>query len=373
MNDLFDIPAEVTYLNCAYMAPQLVSVTEAGVVALRRKAHPWTISPADFFDGPNRLRDAFASLTGVDAEGVAVVPSVSYAMSTAAANLPLRAGQAVLLLADEFPSNTYPWWEAAARAGGEVLTVPRPPDDDWTAALLARIDERVGIVAVPHCHWTDGGLVDLVAVSAACRAIGAALAVDATQSLGALPFDAAAVQPDVLVAAGYKWLLGPYSLSLAWYAPELRDGRPLEHSWITRKGSDDFAGLVGYVAEFQPGARRFDVGETSNFALVPMLLTALDQVTAWGADTIQATTRELTDRLVKRAAPLGFTAPPAHLRAGHLVGLRARSGFASDLPTRLAAANVHVSVRGNAIRVSPHLYNDPTHIDHLVSVLATAV
>lgn len=371
--DLFDIPAGVTYLNCAYMAPQLRSVTAAGEAALRRKAHPWTITTPDFFDGPERLRTAFAALTGLDAEGVAVVPAASYAMSTAAANLPVRPGRSVLLLAGQFPSNVYPWWETAAWAGGEVVTVPRPPDDDWTAALLARLDERTGVVAVPNCHWTDGGLVDLVAVGAACRAVGAALAVDATQSLGALALDAAAVQPDVLVAAGYKWLLGPYSLGLAWYAPDLRAGRPLEHSWITRKGSEDFASLVDYVDGYQPGARRFDVGETSNFALVPMLLAALDQIAAWGVDSIQATTRRLTDRLVERAAPLGFAAAPADLRAGHLVGLRAQAGFAPDLPARLAAADVHVSVRGDAVRVAPHLYNEAADIDRLLEVLATAV
>ncbi len=371
--DLFDIPAGVTYLNCAYMAPQLTSVTAVGETAVRRKARPWTIAPADFFAGPDRLRAAFAALIGLDGEGVALVPAVSYAMATAAANLPLGPGQTIVLLAGEFPSNVYPWRDLAAQAGGEILTVPRPPDRDWTTALLANIDERTGIVAVPHCHWTDGGLVDLVTVGAAAREAGAALAVDATQSLGALPFDAHAIQPDVLVAAGYKWLLGPYSLGLAWYAPWLRSGRPVENSWMTRKGSEDFASLVDYLDEYQPGARRFDVGETSNFALVPMLLAALTQIGEWGVESIQSTTRQLTDRLAERAAPLGFRAAPTALRAGHLLGLRAETAFAPDLPDRLAAANIHVSVRGDAIRVSPHLYNDATDIDRLIDVLATAV
>ena len=95
---------------------------------------------------------------------------------------------------------------------------------------------------------------------------------------GALGFDAGEVRPDYVVCAGYKWLLGPYSLGFLWAAPEHRDGRPIEYNRIARAGSEDFARLVDYRDEYQPGARRFDVGERSNFILVPMLNAALDQI-----------------------------------------------------------------------------------------------
>jgi selenocysteine lyase/cysteine desulfurase len=76
----------------------------------------------------------------------------------------------------------------------------------------------VAIGALPHCHWIDGGLLDLVAIGARCREVGSALVVDATQSLGALPLDLAAVRPDYLVRPDYKWLLGPYSLGYLYVA-----------------------------------------------------------------------------------------------------------------------------------------------------------
>lgn len=113
------------------------------------------------------------------------------------------------------------------------------------------------------------------------------------------------------------------------------------------------------------------MGEASHFVLAPMLLASLAQIAEWTPAAIQSTVRVLTDRLVERSAPLGFRA--AAVRAGHLVGLRAVHGFAPDLPARLAAAGVYVSVRGDAVRVSPHVYNDPADIDRLVEVLATAV
>ncbi|HKB49188.1 MAG TPA: aminotransferase class V-fold PLP-dependent enzyme, partial [Ktedonobacterales bacterium] len=242
--DLFEIPDDVAYLNCAYMSPLLRAARAAGEAALARKSQPWRITPHDFFADSEAARGLFAELIGADADGVALIPAASYGLAIAAANLPIREGQRILVLEDQFPSNVYVWRDLAARAGAVVETVPRPADFDWTAALLERIDERTAIVAVPHCHWTDGSLVNLVRVGERVRAVGAALVVDATQSLGAAPLSVGEVRPDFLVAATYKWLLGPYSMGFLYAAPEWRDGRPLEFNWIAREGSEDFAGLV---------------------------------------------------------------------------------------------------------------------------------
>ncbi|MGH2484903.1 MAG: aminotransferase class V-fold PLP-dependent enzyme, partial [Ktedonobacterales bacterium] len=208
--NLFEIPDEVAYLNCAYMSPLLRAARAAGQEAVARKSRPWRVTPADFFAEAETARALFAELIGADAEGVAIVPSASYGVGVAAANLPLLPGQRVVLLAEQFPSNVYPWQDLAERSGAAVVTVPRPLTGEWTPALLERIDERTAIVALPHCHWTDGSLVDLARVGERARAVGAALVVDATQSVGAFPLDIARVRPDFLVSATYKWLLGPY-------------------------------------------------------------------------------------------------------------------------------------------------------------------
>jgi selenocysteine lyase/cysteine desulfurase len=375
---LFDLPDDVAYLNCAYMAPQLRAVTAAGRAAVVAKAQPWTIAPADFFTGPQQVREAFAALIGGDADGVAIVPSVSYAMATAAVNLPVGPGDRIVVLAEQFPANVYPWRALAARRGAGITTVVRPADDDWTGAVGATIDGRTAVVAVPHCHWTDGGLLDLGEVRAACDAVGAALVIDATQSLGAIPLTVdggtGSARPDVLVSAGYKWLLGPYSLGFAWYAPHLRDGVPIEESWSARAGSEHFAGLVDYADGYQPGARRYDVGEVANFVLLPMALAALTQISDWGIDRIALTLRQRTDAIVGRAAELGLTAAPRDLRAPHLLGLRLPPGIDPGVvAAALAARGVHVSVRGRSVRVSPHLWTTQTDLDRLHDALATAI
>lgn len=93
---LFDLPAEVAYLDCAYMSPQLRAVTAAGLAAVRRKAAPWT---TEWFTEAEALRGAAARLMGAEADGVALVPAASYGIAIAAANLPVHRGQNVVVLA----------------------------------------------------------------------------------------------------------------------------------------------------------------------------------------------------------------------------------------------------------------------------------
>ncbi len=366
---LFDIPEDVAYLNCAYMSPLMKSVRDAGHMGIQRKVQPWSVSPPDFFSESETVRGQFARLVNAGADDVALVPAVSYGIATAALNLPVSAGSRILTLEEQFPSNIYTWRELAKETGAEVISLARPDDDDWTAAILAAIDERVAIAALPHCHWTDGAVIDLEAVGAALRSVGAALVLDLTQSLGALPFDAQAIQPDFAICATYKWLLGPYSTGFMYVAPKHQDGKPLEQNWIARLNSENFAGLVDYQDAYQPGARRYDVGERSNFALLPMASAALAQLLDWGPENIQATLAATTAAMADRAAATGLTSVAADKRAGHFLGLRFAGGVPEGLPERLAAQNILVSVRGSSMRVTPHLYNNQNDVDRLFTVL----
>jgi selenocysteine lyase/cysteine desulfurase len=363
---LFTIPREVAYLNAAYMSPLLKEAVAAGDAGLRRKATPWRILPEHFFAESERARALFAELIGATADDIAIVPAASSGVAVAARNLRLGPGRRVVTLVDQFPSHVYAWRRLAAEQGGEVVAVD---GEDLTAAVLAALDERTAIAALPHARWTDGRLVDLVRVGARCREVGAALALDLTQTLGAMPFDVRAVRPDFMVAAAYKWLLGPYSLGFLYVAPPRQEGRPLEEGWIAREGSEDFARLVDYGEGYQPGARRFDMGERANFALMPAGIVALERIIAWGVPEISATLLALTREIVAGATALGVEAVPEHLRAPHYLGLRLPTSAPADLARRLAAENVFVSVRGDRLRVTPHLYNDAEDIGRLIAAL----
>jgi selenocysteine lyase/cysteine desulfurase len=370
---LFDIPEDLAYFDCAYLSPLLREVRAAGERGLARKSHPWTVLRKDFFQEVESARVLFARLIGAEAGDVALIPSTSYGMAVAGANLTLGPGQSVLVLANQHSSNTHQWRVRAAEAGADLTTVRRPADGDWTGATLAAVGPDTAVVAVPNCHWTDGGLVDLVAVANRCRALGAALVVDGTQSVGAMPMDLDAVRPDFLVCSAYKWLMCPYGLGFLYAAPHRQSGRPIEeHGW-NRASADRHEGKTGYLSDFAAGARRYDMGERSNFITLPMAIEALGRLLTWEIEEIAASLRPVTEEIVARAAPIGLAAPPADHRAGHLVGLRREAGLPPGLVQTLAARKVHVSVRGDAIRVAPHLYNTAADIDRLIDGFAACM
>ncbi|MGB5986829.1 MAG: aminotransferase class V-fold PLP-dependent enzyme [Desulfobacterales bacterium] len=369
---LFDIPVDVAYFNCAFTSPLLNAAKTAAQKALTTKAHPWTLGAADFFDSAEEARGLFARLIGASADDIALVPAVSYGIALAARNLPVDPGQHILVLQHQFPSNVYSWRRLARERGAEIRTVAQPEDHDWTRAVLAAMDEKTAIAALPQCHWTDGALLDLEQIGAACRAVGAALVVDGIQSLGAMVFDLARVQPDILVAASHKWLLGAYSCGFCYLAPKWQSGIPLEENWLNRAGSEDFSRLVDYRDGYQAGARRFDMGECSNFILTPVAAEGLRQILAWGVAEIAETLARYTHDIARRARDLGFQVPPPDQSAPHLIGITKPGGFKPDLPAQLAAQKVMVGVRGEAIRIAPHLYTSDADMQRLFRVMAAA-
>ena len=320
-------------------------------------------------DDVEERRRLFAGLAGTSEDAVALVPAASYGLAVAARNLTARPDQFVLLLADDFPSDVYTWRTFAARTGCGIVTVEREPGAGWTEAVLERLDERVAIVAVPNVHWTDGALVDLAAVGRRAREIGAKLVVDASQSFGAMPLDLASVQPDFLVCVGYKWLLGPYGLGYLYVAEAHRDGAPLEENWLQREGSEDFARLVDYVDAYRPGARRFDVGQRSAFELTRAASVSLRLFDEWGIAEIGRRLGRITGRIEAEARSLGLKVGSGPERAPHLIGLELPAGAAEAAAAAFRAANVHVSFRGRAVRIAPHMYTTDADVERLLGAL----
>ena len=377
--DLFSLPDGQHYLNCAYMSPLLKTVEAAGMNGLKRKAVPAEITPEDFFEPAEELRRAFARLIHTSPERIALVPAVSYGMSIATYNLPLTPEQNVVIPGEEFPSNVYPWLERCQHTRATLRRVDRPreahsPGKVWNSRLLEAIDTDTAVVALSSVHWTDGTLFELEQIGQRAREVGALFIVDGTQSVGALPFDFEQVQPDLLVCAGYKWLLGPYQYSFAAVGDRLINGEPFEHNWINRKDSQHFSALINYQSEYQPGARRFDTGERSNFIMIPMLIAALKQISEWGVGNIQSYCARLGKELVHILEGTPYTVAPPNERAAHLFGVRLAD--AEQIPAileELRQRAVYVSQRGTSIRVSPHVYNTQADIIALAEALRAVV
>ncbi len=377
--EAFSLPDGSHYLNCAYFGPLPKVTEEAGITGVRQKRAPMLVHPPDFFTNSDRVRELFARLVHAsDPNSIAIIPSASYGVAVAARNIPVERGQNIVLLDEAFPGNVYAWRRKAEEAGAHIRTIA-PPDTAcrgaaWNERLLDAIDADTAVVTAPHVHWTDGTVFDLVAIGARAREVGAALIVDGTQSVGAMPFDVQEVQPDALIVAAYKWLLGPYSTGAAYFGPRFEGGVPLEETWIGRERSDDFQHLVEYESTYQPGAIRYDVGERSNFILVPMLVASLGLVLEWTPAGVQDYCRRLSEPLIRESMALGFSLEEDAWRGEHLFGMRMPEGLElAALEAELEARNIFVSLRGSALRVSPHLYNDEDDVGALIDALKAAV
>ena len=170
---------------------------------------------------------------------------------------------------------------------------------------------------------------------------------DTTQSTGALPLDLAAVDPDYLVATSYKWLLGPYSLGFLYVAPRHQQGRPLEEAWIVRRNAHDFRSLSNYEEGFAAGARRFDMGERANFALLPVAGAAIGQLLDWGVANIAETLGAMTAR-DRGAAARARGDRRRQGRAPHFLSVRFPDGPPEGIEERLAAAGRPCQPAGRA-------------------------
>lgn len=369
---LFSIPDEIAYFNCAYYSPQLRESERRLIAGARSKSSPWERTPAHFFEDAETVRGLASELFGGDADGYAVIPAASYGIGTAARILEprLNRGDEILVMAEEFPSNVLAWRTVCQARGASISTVPTPEDFNWTPALLNRLHSRIKVVAVSACHWTNGATLDLVTLGKAARAAGAALIIDGTQSLGAMPFRIESVRPDFLVAAAYKWLLSPYGTGFMYVAEHWRGERPLEESWQTRDNAENFAGLVNYSDTYMGGARKFDMGEKGAPTTLPGFIAALEQIRDWGIANIAATLTAINTRIAHDLEGLGFVPTPAEVRAPHILGAQIPPHFPNSVVTALRDQNIYISQRGSALRFAPHLYVNDGDIDRLCNALS---
>lgn len=368
----FEIPSDLAFFNCAFLGPLPRTAREIGERAIARKAHPWTMGADDFFEDSERLRSSFAALLHTTPDTIALTPSASYGLAVAAKNLPLEPGKRILVLAEQFPSNVYTWLHRATSEGLTVETVTRQGHASWTDAVVGALGDDVALVAIPHCHWVDGGLLDLARIAQAVRSQGIPWVVDVTQSLGVVDFNATVWEPDFVVGAGYKWLLGPYSQGFLFAHPKYHEGTSIEHNWISRSGAEDFTQIANYTHDFQSGARRFDMGERSNFIGVPMMEACLQHILTWTVPEICARIESMTRQICASAVQHGYDALPDAHRSPHYLTLESATADAGTLRDALEKANVYVSVRGTRVRISPHVYNDDNDVDRLVDALAKA-
>ncbi len=371
---LFEMPRHICYLNSASYSPLPLRTQEAGRAAVGRKGTPWTLEPGFANQQHERARAAAARLINADAADMALIPSISYGVATAAKVLAIDRGTRVIVLENDHSSPVLEWQTRADAQGFAVETIRRPDDGDWTSAVLAAIERPdappISLASISSVHWSDGGLIDIEKVGAALRQRGASFLIDATHSAGVLTMDVRRLDPDFVIFPTYKWLLGPYGRAFLYIARRHQGGIPLEQTSFGRR--DVRAENAVYFADvsYVSDARRFDMGERDHFISMEMASIGMEMMAEWGASAVVQRLLMLTERIAKGLRDTGVSAPERRFRAPHILSLSFKNGMPAGLIEGLAAEGIYVAARLGRMRISPHVFNDEADADRLVAALA---
>jgi selenocysteine lyase/cysteine desulfurase len=371
---LFEMPRHICYLNSASYSPLPLRTQEAAAAAVKRKGTPWTLDAAFANDQHDRARAAAARLINADPADIALTPSISYGVATAAKVLTIDRGARIIVLEDDHSSPVLEWHTRADAQGFAVETVRRPDDGDWTSAVLAAIERPgappIGLASISSVHWSDGGLIDIEKVGTALRQRGASFLIDATHSAGVLAMDVRRLDPDFVMFPTYKWLLGPYGRAFLYVARRHQGGIPLEQTSFGRRDvradNQVYFSDLGYVRD----ASRFDMGERDHFISMEMASIGMEMMAEWGAAAVAQRLLMLTERIAEGLRGTSVSAPERRLRAPHILSLGFKNGMPAGLLEGLASDDIYVAARLGRMRISPHVFNDEADADRFVAALA---
>jgi selenocysteine lyase/cysteine desulfurase len=359
------------YLNCAYQGPFPRRTVARIHQAIELKCHPERLEAPEYFDLPDRVRGRLAKLIGAAPSEIALTNSATQGIGIIATGLGLKAGDEVVIAAGNFPSNLFTWLHL--RRMGVKVHVLKPACGYVRAEEAAQaLTPRTRVLALDWVSYIHGARLDLAALGELVQGCGGIFVVDGTQGVGALELNVHDLPVDALVAASYKWLLGPYGTGFAYLSAGVRDRLDVQVvNWMSVEGSEDFESLPTDDFALPQAARIFDVPETSNFINLYALEASLEFVENATVPVVTDHCRCLLDQLAEGLRRRGFELSPAADpgRQSTILGFQANSLEATKkLYERIWANHVAVSLRHGMIRVSPYLYNTGEDIDYLLGL-----
>ncbi len=318
-------------------------------------------------------RATAARLLGAATDEIALVPNTTVGLNLVAEGLDWRPGDNVVTLADEFPSNVYPWMNLESR-GVQTRRVPTEPSGRVDLDRLAsECDNRTRVLAISWVGYATGYRHDLERVAQIAHERGALCVVDAIQALGVFPIDVKKMPVDALAAGGQKWLLGPEGAGIAFIHRELLPRlRPIglgSHSVVQER---DYTHIE---LNLKPAAARYE-GGAQNMAGMLALGASLGLLLELGAEAVAAAVLDITDLACRRLAEIGATIVSD--RRTDQRGGEQRSGIVSfEWPAHEPLAvkrhcltqGVVLSSRAGRLRIAPHAYNNEEDVERLVGAL----
>ncbi len=364
----FPITSRLNYLNSCSLAP----LPKRGRAGLEEFGRQWTeLGGRAWYDHwvgeYESLHADIARVLGADANEVALEPSVSAALVSIATTFDYAKRPKVVVSDIDFPTDGHTWLALAGR-GVEVEFVHSPDRIGVPLELFERaVDERTALVCTGHVYYTSGYIQDVRGLAEICHRKGAALVVDAYQSIGAFPFDVRESGIDYLVGGTLKWLMGGPGMAFLYARADVAErARPQALGWWGVR--DPFAFDVEHLA-YGPGARRFEYG-TPAVAAVFTARAGLALLAEIGIGTVRERHMLLSQRLLDGALAQGWRVRcPSEARERTAI-VTLEHPDAPVAVEALRASGVIADARPGLIRLSPHYFNTPEEIDAALEALA---
>ena len=358
-----------TYLNHASTGPLPERTRKVADEWNRRRAEPFRLSDPETFSMVRKARELAGRLINADASEIALATNTTWGLALAAATLPLKSGDVVLVSNKEFPANVYPW--VLLRDHGVRLELVPTTPEGWPdeAALLERLERsEVKALAISLVQFSNGYRADLGKFSAATRRLGKYLVADAIQAVGQVPVDVRATPVDILACGGQKWLLSPWGSGFTYVRKDLIGSlRPAMTGWMAFEGTDDFTRLTSYSDELRADARRFEL-ITLPYQDIAGFTSSVEMLLGLGIERVSRHIQSLHAPVIAVAERVGarVTSPRGKNGSGILcVAPRdLEAAFA-----RLKEAKVYASLREGSIRLAPHFYNTAEEMERVAGVL----
>jgi cysteine desulfurase / selenocysteine lyase len=367
LQNQFPVSENLIYLNHAGVAPLPRCARDAATNFVDENMRWGAANYPRWMQTERELKQKLCTLLNVESpDSLALLKNTSEALSVIAYGLDWKAGDNIVLANDEFPSNRIVW-QSLARYGVEIRSVQLSMDDP-EAVLLAAVDRNTRLLTSSSVQYASGLRMDLQRLGEACKQRGILFCIDAIQSLGAIPFDAQAVQADFVAADGHKWMLGAEGLAVLYCHPRHLETLKLhQYGWHMVEHAGDYS-----RSDWQPAstARRFECG-SPNMLGTQILNASLGLLLEYGLESVSRNIDRNISYLIENTKimqdikPLSPTLPTR------------RSGiFTFSAPVampwlyeQLMAERIVCAQRGGGIRLSPHFYNTESQLAQVIKTL----
>lgn len=366
----FPVTERFAYMNHAAVSPLPIACRDRMQAYLAELTGHGAANYPEPIRGPlAQVRSLSARMLGTKPGRIFVVRSTTQGIGVVATGLQVGEGDNVVLAEKEFPANIRPWLPLRRR--GVELRFVRPRDGrvgiDDVAALM---DARTRAVSLSFVQFLSGFRLDVPRVAELCRRHDALFVVDGIQGVSVFPLDVEAAGVDFLSADSHKWMLGPEGVGIGYASARAMDRiDPALEGWMSVERPFDFFDIE---QPLKKSAARFEEG-AYNVAGIHGLVGSLELLLERGAPALSERILHLTDVLCEGLRRVGWSvlSPRKHRGEKSGIVLTTREGVDFDaLEQRLRQNAIVASIRGGALRVSPHAYNTEDEIERVVAVLS---